>query len=62
MVSLGFLNASNAPMEEAKMALPTHLHSPEPDVVEKTIVLFMTKPHFRQTKISQLSGQLRAQV
>ena len=28
MVSLGFLNASNAPPEEAKKALPTDLHTP----------------------------------
>lgn len=47
MVSLGFLNASNAPMEEAKMALPTHLHTPEPDVVEKTIVLFNDETTFQ---------------
>ena len=40
MVSLEFLNASNAPTEEAKKALPTDLHMPEPDVVDKTIVLF----------------------
>lgn len=47
MVSLGFLNASNAPMEDAKMALPTDLHTPESDVVEKTIVLFHDETTFQ---------------
>ena len=40
MVSLGFLNESCAPTEEAKNALPADLHCPPPEVAEKTVVLF----------------------
>lgn len=50
LVSLGFLNASNAPTEEAKKALPTDLHTPEPDVVNKTIVLFYDESTFQASK------------
>ena len=40
LVALGFLNNDNAPTDEAKKALPTDLHSPDPEVIERTVVLF----------------------
>ena len=47
MVSLGFLNASNAPMDEAKKALPADLDTPQPEVVEKAIILFHGETTFQ---------------
>ena len=47
MVTLGFLNSNNAPMEEAKAALPTDLHSPPSDVIEKTVFLFHDETTFQ---------------
>lgn len=47
MTSLGFLNASNAPTEEAKNALPSDLEPPSPDVIEKTIVIFHDESTFQ---------------
>ena len=35
VVALGFLNKENAPTEEATEALPTDLHAPPPEVIEK---------------------------
>ena len=37
---LGFLNANNAPTEDAKNSLPSNLESPDKSVVEKTVVIF----------------------
>jgi len=47
MVSHGFLNASNAPTDEAKKALPADLDTPQPEVVEKTIILFHDETTFQ---------------
>ena len=40
MVSLGFINESCAPTDEAKNALPSDIHGPLPELAEKTVVLF----------------------
>ena len=40
MFSIGFLNKSCASTEEARKALPSDIHSPSPEVAEKTVVLF----------------------
>jgi len=48
MVGLGFLNETNAPTEEAKMALiNTGLDCPRPEVIEKTVVLFHDETTFQ---------------
>ena len=36
MVALKFLNADNAPIDGAKLALPTDLHYPNKSVIDKT--------------------------
>ena len=38
MVSLGFLNTSNAPTDEAKVAFPTDLHTPSPESDKSVII------------------------
>lgn len=47
MVSLGFLNANNAPTDEAKAALPTDIHCPAEDVLNKTVLLFHDETTFQ---------------
>ncbi len=47
MVALGFLNAGNAPTEEAKAALPAKLHTPPPEVADKTVILFHDETTFQ---------------
>ena len=44
---MGFLNASNAPTEEAKVALPADLHTPPPEVTDKTVILFHDETTFQ---------------
>ena len=56
MVALGFLNADNAPTDEAKLVLPTDLHCPDKSVIDKTVIFFMTNLHLSPMKINQLSG------
>jgi len=55
MVTLGFLNESNAPTVEARAALPSHFHSPPQNVVDKTIIFSMMKQHSRVTMPKKLS-------
>ena len=50
MVSLGFLNESNAPTEEAKNALPSDIRAPLPEVAEKTVVLFHDESTFQSNE------------
>ena len=50
MVSLGFLNESNAPTEEAKKALPSDLHGPPQEVADKTIILFHDESTFQSNE------------
>ena len=50
MVGLGFLNPNNAPTEEAKVALPSDLTAPHPDVIDKTIVLFHDETTFQSNE------------
>ena len=40
MVVLEFLTLDNAPTEVAKTALPADIHTPSPDITEKTVVSF----------------------
>ena len=47
MVSLGFLNSSNAPTDDAKKALPTDITSPSPNVIDKTVFLFHDETTFQ---------------
>ena len=47
MVSLGFLNESCTPTEEAKKALPNDIHDPSREVAEKTVVLFHDESTFQ---------------
>ena len=47
MVSLGFLNTSNAPTDKAKVALPADLHTPPPEVIDKTVILFHDETTFQ---------------
>ena len=47
MITLGFLNSNSAPTEEAKAALPTDLHSPSSEVIEKTVILFHDETTFQ---------------
>ena len=62
MVSLGFLNESNAPTEEAKKALPSDLRGPPQEVADKTIILFHDESTFNQTKISPRCGLRKGQT
>ena len=50
MVTLGFLNPSNAPTEEAKAALPADFSSPDPVVIDKTVVLFHDETAFQSNE------------
>ena len=50
IVSLGSLNESNAPTEEAKKALPSDIHGPLPEVAEKTVVLFHYESTFQSNE------------
>ena len=50
MVSLGFLNESNAPTEEAKQALPSDIRSPLPEVAEKTVIMFHDESTFQSNE------------
>ena len=59
LVALGFLNNDNVPTDEAKKALPTDLHSPDP---EGQLSYFTMNLLFRPTMISPLSGQKKAQM
>jgi len=47
MVTLGFLNESNAPTVEARAALPSDFHSPPQNVVDKTIIFFHDETTFQ---------------
>jgi len=38
MVGLGFLNEDNAPTESAKQSLPSDLHCPSKEVLDKTVI------------------------
>ena len=38
IVSLGFLNESNAPTEKARQSLPTDLHCPAAEILDKTVI------------------------
>ena len=61
MVSLGFLNESCAPTDEAKKALPSDIHGPTPEIVNKTMVLFHDNIS-RLMKTSPLFGQRKVQL
>ena len=50
MVSLGFLNESGAPTDEAKNALPSDIHGPPPGLAEKTVVLFHDESTFQSNE------------
>ena len=50
MVGLGFLNTGNAPTEDAKLALPTDLHCPEKDVIDKTVIFFHDESTFQSNE------------
>ena len=47
MVSLGFLNSTNAPTEQARLALPDDLDCPPQSVVDKTVVFFHDETTFQ---------------
>ena len=47
MIALGFLNASNAPTEEARNALPEDLESPSQAVINKTVIFFHDESTFQ---------------
>ena len=47
MASLGFLNSTNAPTDEARNALPSDLEAPGSSIIEKTIVLFHDESTFQ---------------
>ena len=47
MVSLSFLNSTNAPTEEAKQALPGDLECPSTAVLEKTVIFFHDESTFQ---------------
>ena len=47
MIALGFLNASNAPTEEARNALPEDLESPSQAVIDKTVIFFHDESTFQ---------------
>lgn len=48
--SLGSLNESNTPTEEAKKTPPNDLHGPPQEVADNTIILSMTKSTFQSNK------------
>ena len=50
MVTLVFINPSNAPTEEAKPALPADLSSPDPVIIDKTVVLFHDETTFQSNE------------
>ena len=47
MVSLGFLNESNAPTEKARQSLPTDLHCPAAEILDKTVIFFHDETTFQ---------------
>ena len=47
MVALGFLNASNAPTEEAQNALPKDLECPSQAIIDKTVIFFHDESTFQ---------------
>lgn len=47
MVALGFLNAGNAPTEEARSALPDDLECPSPTTIDKTVIFFHDESTFQ---------------
>ena len=49
IVGLGF-NADNAPNEHAKLALPTDLHCPEKDVIDKTVIFLHEESTFQSNE------------
>ena len=57
MVALGFLNSSNVPTDQAKLALPHNLECPSEEVLSKTVVFFMMKALFNLMKINPICGQ-----
>jgi len=59
MVMLGFLNADNAPTVDAKLALPTDLHCPEKDVMDKTVVFFHDESTFQSNEDQSTFGVTR---
>ena len=50
MVTLFFLNLSIASTEEAKAALPADLFSPDPVIIDKTVVLFHDETTFQSNE------------
>ena len=50
MVSLGFINKSCAPTDEAKNALPSDIHGPLPELAEKRVVLFHDESTFQSNE------------
>ena len=38
MISLGFLNESNAPTKKARQSIPTDLHCPATEILDKTVI------------------------
>ena len=47
MVSPGFLNPDNAPTQGARVALPSDISTSNPDVINKTVVLFRDETTFQ---------------
>ena len=47
MVGLGFLNEDNAPTERAKQSLPSDLHCPSKEVLDKTVIFFHDESTFQ---------------
>ena len=50
MVALGFLNVSNAPTENAKLALPKDLQCPPEDILDKTVIFFHDESTFQSNE------------
>ena len=50
MVSLGFLNQTNAPSEEAKKALPSDLECPSQATMDKTVIFFHDESTFQSNE------------
>jgi hypothetical protein len=50
MVSIGFLNESCAPTEEAKKALLSDIHGPPTELAEKIVILFHDESTFQSNK------------
>jgi len=40
MVSLGFVNESNTPTEKTRQSLPTDVHCPPAEILDKTVIFF----------------------